>query len=73
MTADKPLPTPAQAREELSAALDAIEDKLNVPKQAKATYERLREQNPGALVAGAVGVAAAVGLGVFAVVRALVK
>ncbi|GAB2528005.1 DUF3618 domain-containing protein [Paramicrobacterium agarici] len=72
MTAEK-LPTTAEARADLAATLDAIEDKLNVPKQAKATYERLREQNPAALVAGAAGVATAVGLGVWAVVRAVIK
>lgn len=72
MTTEK-LPTPAEARAELAATLDALEDKLNLPKQAKATYERLRTQNPGALVAGAAGAAAALGLGVWAIVRAVVK
>ncbi|QPZ38739.1 DUF3618 domain-containing protein [Paramicrobacterium chengjingii] len=70
---DEKLPTAAEARAQLASTLDALEDKLNVPKQAKATYARLRAQNPTALVAGAAGVAAAVGLGVWAVVRRVIR
>ncbi|WP_166982756.1 DUF3618 domain-containing protein [Paramicrobacterium fandaimingii] len=70
---DEKLPTAAEARAELASTLDALEDKLNVPKQAKAAFTRLRAQNPTALVAGAAGIAAALGLGVWAAVRAVVK
>lgn len=70
----------ANARAELAATLDAIEDKLNVPKQiglaADRTGARVRQlanENPVALGAIALGVAAAVGLGVWAIVRAVSK
>lgn len=66
----------ARARAELAATLDAIEDKLNVPKQiglaADRTTERVRDlaaTNPVALAAIALGAAAVVGLGVWALVR----
>lgn len=72
MTTDR-TPSTAEARADLTATLDAIEDKLNVPKQAKAKFELLREQNPNALLVGAAGVATALGLGAWAVVRAIVK
>ncbi|SEB50177.1 hypothetical protein SAMN04489806_0881 [Paramicrobacterium humi] len=72
MTADR-TPSTAEARAQLTAALDAIEDKLNLPKQAKARLEKLRIDNPTALIAGAAGAAAALGLGVWAIVRAVVK
>jgi hypothetical protein len=69
-----------RARAELAATLDAIEDKLNVPKQfglaTRRTSTRLRRlatENPLALGAIALGVAAAVGAGVFAVIRAVQK
>jgi phosphoribosylcarboxyaminoimidazole (NCAIR) mutase len=58
-----------RARSELAATLDAIEYKVNVPRKVKTaqrTLERkiqvVRRQNPSALIAGAVGAAAAVGL-----------
>lgn len=70
----------ARARAELAATLDAIEDKLNVPKQiglaAERTGQRVRtlaSDNPLALAGVALGVATAVGLGVWAIVRAVTK
>jgi len=58
-------PTPAQrvakARVELAATLDAIEDKLNLPKRARLATRRAKasyEQNPLPWIAGAVGAAA---------------
>jgi len=65
-----------RARLELAATLDAIEYKINVPRKvrnAQQTLERkfrvVGRQNPSALVAGAAGVAAAVGLIVWGVVK----
>lgn len=59
----------ARARAELTDALNSIEDRLNIPKQAR----RLREEHPAvvaAVIAGAtVAVAAALWLGVRAVRR----
>lgn len=70
----------AATRAQLFDTLDAIEDKLNVPKQvgkatdrAKAKIAELREENPQALVGGAAAVALAVGAGVWAVARAVLK
>lgn len=67
-----------RARAELAAALDAIEDKLNVPKRISGAAERgtaavrtLAAENPVALGAIAVAAGAAVGLGVWAIVRAV--
>ena len=64
-------------REKLAQTLDAIEDKLNVPKQAQAAFDRGREaldrtlkENPVAVYAAAGGVAlAAAGLVVWRIVR----
>lgn len=64
-TIDEARESAAQARQELASALDAIEDKINVPKQVAAAYRR----NPIAVIGVGVGVAAAVaGLIVWAVV-----
>jgi hypothetical protein len=67
-----------RAREELAATLDAIEYKLNLPKQLKRGGARLRrkiatvrEESPEALVAGVVGVVAALGAVAYLVVDAL--
>ena len=66
----------ARARADLAAALDEIEDKLNVPKQIRRATERgtervrtLAANSPVALAAITVGAAAVVGLGVWALVR----
>ena len=67
-------------REALTSTLDAIEYKLNVPKQAKLAaadisnkIRVLRDENPVALAAGAVAAAAAVGGAVFLAVRLITK
>ncbi|GAB3615731.1 hypothetical protein GCM10027416_02880 [Okibacterium endophyticum] len=73
MTATNSVPSPERAREELVATLNAIEDRLNVPKRAKAKINELKETNPGALIAGAAGVAAGVGLVVWGIVRSFTK
>lgn len=69
-----------RARAELAATLDAIEDRLNLPKQARLATQRtgrqlrrLASENPLALGAIAVAVATSVGTAVFAVVRAVQK
>ncbi|WP_248305604.1 DUF3618 domain-containing protein [Agromyces sp. H66] len=68
-----------RARAEFASTLNALEDKLNVPKQvriktarAKARFRRFADEQPGAAVAVAVGVAAVVGVTVWLVVRAAV-
>jgi len=55
------------ARTELAATLDAIQDRLNVPKRIRIAAE----ENPVALLAAAAGVAAAVAGGVWLLVRNL--
>ncbi|MFB9307910.1 hypothetical protein BJY17_002620 [Agromyces hippuratus] len=65
-----------QARAEFAETLNALEDKLNVPKQvgirterAKRKLRRFADEQPIAAVVVAVGVVAAVGIGVWLVVR----
>jgi hypothetical protein len=65
-------------RDELAATLDAIETKLNLPKQARLAAGRagnrlrvLRDENPAVLAAGAVAVAAAIGGIVWLGIRSL--
>lgn len=67
-------------REALAATLDAIEYKLNVPKQAKIIaadvsnkIRVLRDENPAALAAGIGGIAVAVGGAVFLAVRLITR
>jgi hypothetical protein len=63
-TVDEARERAARARLELAATLDAIEDRLNVPKRVGAAYRR----NPLLVVGVGVGVlAAAAGLIVWAV------
>ncbi|MFF3601777.1 DUF3618 domain-containing protein [Kitasatospora indigofera] len=69
-----------RARAELAATLDAIEDKLNVPKQIGLAVDRtasrvrhMAAENPLALGAVALAAATAVGLGVWAIIRAVQK
>lgn len=69
-----------RARSELAATLDAIEYKVNVPRKvrtAQRTLERkiqvVRRQNPSALIAGAIGAAAAVGLVAWGIARQLIE
>src|ERR1700709_1648675 len=65
-------------RKDLSDTLDAIEFKLNVPKQARFAAQRvtdkfdeLRRDNPAVLVAGAAAVAAVLGGAVWLGIRAV--
>jgi hypothetical protein len=66
-----------KARADFARTLDALEDKLNVPKQvrrrvdrAKVKWREFADEQPVAAVAVAVGVVAAVGLGAWLIVRA---
>lgn len=68
-----------RARREFADTLNALEDKLNVPKQvriktarAKVQLRRFADEQPGAAVAVAVGVVAVVGVTVWLVVRSAV-
>lgn len=68
----------ARNRKDLQETLDAIEYKLNLPKQVRLAAARfsaklgaLRHENPSVLVAGAVGVAAVAGTAVWLGIRAL--
>jgi hypothetical protein len=64
-TIDEARENAARARRELQDSLDAIEDKLNLPKQVAAAYRR----NPIAVIGTGIGIAAAAaGLIVWAVV-----
>ncbi|MBN9630193.1 DUF3618 domain-containing protein [Leifsonia sp. TF02-11] len=60
-----------RARAELAATVDAITYKLNVPKRTAERVQRLRDDNPLALVGLAVGVAVAVGGAVWGIVAAV--
>jgi hypothetical protein len=69
-----------RARAEFAGTLDALEDKLNVPKQvriksarAKVRLRRFAKEQPAAAAAAAVGVVAAVGVTVWLVVRSVTK
>jgi hypothetical protein len=69
-----------QARAEFAGTLNALEDKLNVPKQvgirvdrAKTSFRAFYDEQPGPAIATAVGLIAAVGVGVWLIVRATVK
>ncbi|MFF2277726.1 hypothetical protein [Agromyces sp. NPDC058126] len=66
----------ARARAEFAGTLNALEDKLNVPKQvglrvdrAKVSLKAFYDEQPGVAIAAAVGVAAAVGSLVWLIVR----
>ncbi|HWK19483.1 MAG TPA: DUF3618 domain-containing protein [Microbacteriaceae bacterium] len=57
----------ALARLRLAANLDAIEDKFNVPKRARAASKRIKasyRRNPAPWIAGAIGVAAVIAGGI---------
>lgn len=65
-----------RARDEFARTLDALEEKLNVPKQvgrrvdrAKVSLKAFYDEQPGVAIAAAAGVAAAVGGLVWLVVR----
>ena len=79
MTSESPSDV-EKARAALTATLDAIEDRLNMPKQARLAVRRagrrleeLRTENPMAFAAVIVGAAAFVGGAVWLVVRAVRK
>ena len=66
----------AQTRAQLASTLDALEDKVNVPKQlGKASrkfgrrVQTLRRENPVLLAGIAAGVAAAIGVTAYVVVK----
>lgn len=66
-----------RARSDFAQTLNALEDKLNVPKQvgirterAKVKLRRFADEQPVAAIAAAVGIVAAVGVTVWLVVRA---
>ena len=68
------------ARAEFAGTLNALEDKLNVPKQLRSKTERAKlelrrfvNEQPVAAAAAAVGVVAAVGVTVWLVVRAVTR
>lgn len=81
MTADSNgVPTPEEARAELVATLNAIEDKLNVPKQVRratdkvtAKVQTVKEEQPPVFIAGVAGAAALVGLAVWGIVRSFTR
>lgn len=81
MTATNPsIPSTEQARAELVSTLNAIEDKLNVPRKVsravargKVSFARLKRENPTALVAGIGAVAVAAGAAAWAITRAIVN
>lgn len=69
-----------QARAELSRTLDAIEFKLNVPKQLRIRRRRIRlalirlgDENPAALAGIALGAAVSVGTVVWLTARAVLE
>lgn len=69
-----------RARAEFAGTLNALEDRLNVPKQvriktakAKVQLRRFANEQPVAAAAAAVGVVVAVGVTVWLVVRAVTK
>jgi hypothetical protein len=69
-----------RARAEFAGTLNALEDKLNVPKQvriktakAKVQFRRFANEQPVAAAAAAVGVVVAAGVIVWLAVRAVTK
>ncbi len=68
----------SRARVQLASTLDAIESKLNLPKQIRIKTRRVKfrlhklgQDNPAALIAIAVGGAAVVGSAVWLAVKAM--
>ncbi len=62
-----------RARADFASTLNELEDQLNLPKRAKKKWRAFADERPGAAVAVAVGVVAAVGVTVWLVVRAKVN
>jgi hypothetical protein len=70
--------TPEKARAELVATLNAIEDKLNVPRKVSRAVARgrvaaakLQRDNPAAFIGGIAAVATVAGTAAWAIVRAI--
>ena len=70
----------AATRAQLFDTLDAIEDKLNVPKQVHRAKRRaivqiatVKVERPAVFYAGVAGLAGAAGLAVWGIVRAIVR
>ncbi|WP_411719737.1 hypothetical protein [Mycetocola sp.] len=71
-------PTPEQARAELVSTLNAIEDKLNVPRKVSRAVARgrvaaakLQRENPAAFVGAIAAVAAVAGTAAWALARVI--
>ncbi|PPH75821.1 DUF3618 domain-containing protein [Rathayibacter rathayi] len=69
-----------RARSELAATLDAIEYKVNVPRKLRTAQRNLgrklqvvRRENPSALIAGAVGAVAVVGLVAWGIAKQIIE
>lgn len=69
-----------RARSELAATLDAIEYKVNISRKIRIAQRTLgrklqvvRRRNPSALVAGAVGAVAAVGLVAWGIAQSVIE
>ncbi|KQM82126.1 hypothetical protein [Agromyces sp. Leaf222] len=69
-----------RARADFAQTLNALEDKLNLPKQAKrkgralrAKIDRMADEAPGTLVAVAAGAITVIGVGVWLIVRASIS
>jgi hypothetical protein len=70
--------SPEQARAELVATLNAIEDKLNVPRKVsravargKVAAAKLQRENPAAFIGGIAAVAVVAGTAAWGIVRAI--
>ena len=69
-----------RARAELVSTLNAIEDKLNVPRKVsraiargKVAVAKLQQENPSAVFAGIAAVATVAGTAAWAITRAIVR
>src|SRR6218665_1907758 len=70
----------AQARAAFAATVPALEDKLNVPKQggirvtrARSSFRSFADRDPVGALAAVVGIAVAAGVGVWFIVRAVMR
>ena len=69
-----------RARAELVSTLNAIEDKLNVPRKisravarGRVAVAKLQRENPSAVIAGIAAVATVAGTAAWAITRAIVR
>ena len=67
--AAEPSAEAARARAELAAALDAIEERLNVPRRVKRRVRELRATQPAVFVGAAASAAALAGGAVWLIIR----